>query len=904
MKYKKNCQILAVAALLAAAASVPAAYRTPTIDGLSINATNNGPSLALQTATPGFGANLQLGQLYVTNDGTNLYVSIAGNSANGGNGIFLFIDSVTGGASEVATNTAGGYGEFDDLAIAGGGVMPASFNVDMVLNLKSPADSGSIGTWDLGTNAATYRGNTGTYTGGFNAAIDNTNATSTPWATGTVSSGIEIQIPLSAIGNPAPGSTIKLFAIAGDNTKNANTANYFSNQVIPNSGTPTNFGNDGAGGGAGNGLSYNGTGGPTVVPASFVVSAAPSSTVTVDPTNGSPNNYNTFSSLMAAIHSFQASGKVNVNSGVTTDGSGIGVNAAAAGPHIINIVNSTVIDEVVNIDERVASTVQNVQTTALIINGPGTVANAGTYVAPGAGTNAILALRSDGTVAAGMDYFEIRTDANITLNNITVIPSATTPASDDLMTLDRLTPNPASPSVITLNGCILTAYTSAGVPAVVSKLDALTDKAAAVTTPASALDDAITVFPDAQEAMVINANDSIFGNYSALGAAAPGPRDSFIIAEGIMTAPNSMTYNINSCVLGFTGRHGIQIGNSGTDLVAAQHVINITGTNVGAGPIDGLGGPTVISGVAVAGSNNIGDVAAATRRYVLNVSNTIASQAGATTTRGFSLSSRGIVTLTDVSIGGVLPIVYGFGTESQNVTWTRVSTNGTSASLLGDLGNGSTLNIVDSVFKRTGTATGGVFSVFGAGTMNVNITHSRAFPVFGGTTATVLGTNTAIADPGYLSTDLTNAGFLDVQNTGFATANSTSGPLEGGTDYVGGLAPAAVSLVGSTLAFGNVNNGNTPSDNTTVSIANSGGVSGLVTLAKSGTDAALFGVTPTGAQLVPPGGFPVTVTFSPVADGSYTAQIDVTGGATGTVALTGSGVTPSSVNEWMILSAE
>jgi len=290
MKMRKALAFSLMAMGLASVAgTASAAFLTPTVDGASIAAGSNGPSLAVQTATGGFGADLQLGELFVANDGTNLYVSIAGDNANGGSGIYLFIDSVSGGAANLATDPTGGYGEFNALGVAGGAVMPTGFGADFVLNLKAPGDGGSIGTWELAGNTASYRGNEGSYTGGFNAAQNNTNATAVPWAAGAVSTGAEIQIPLSAIGSPAAGTTIKLFAVAGNTSGGgANNVVYLSNQALPNSGTPGNFGRDGAGG-DGVGTNFNGTGGPNITPANYTIAAAPfagftgSGTYTVGP---------------------------------------------------------------------------------------------------------------------------------------------------------------------------------------------------------------------------------------------------------------------------------------------------------------------------------------------------------------------------------------------------------------------------------------------------------------------------------------------------------------------------------------------------------------------------------------------------------------------------------------------
>lgn len=302
-------RILAATALIAlAAGTAQAEFKTPAIDGTGITAANNGPSLALQTATPGFGPTLQLGEVFVSNDGTNLYVSFAGNNDNGGSGIYLFLNTVAGGATNIAANPS--YGEFDDLADVGGGNMPAGFGVDYILNLKRPAEGGSIGLWNLATNTAQFIGNSGSYTLGFDMAQDNSNATNTPWASGTVTTGVEVQIPLSQIGNPGPGDVIQFFAIAGNNNKGGNGGNYMSNQLLPNVGTPPNYGSDGSGGGGGGapGLNYNGTGGPNVVPLAYTVKAYGVPYAATGPGISTVGIGGTYSTLKAALEAATTAG--------------------------------------------------------------------------------------------------------------------------------------------------------------------------------------------------------------------------------------------------------------------------------------------------------------------------------------------------------------------------------------------------------------------------------------------------------------------------------------------------------------------------------------------------------------------------------------------------------------------
>ena len=261
---------LAAAMTLISGAAIAA---TPVVDGQGITAANyGGAALALQTATTtGFGPTLQAAELFVTNDGTNLYIGIAGNSGNGGSGFYVFIDAQAGGSSEAATDTSGGYGEFDQFASAGGGNMPTGFTFDRAVVLASLGDGGHLGSWDRIANTASYQGGTGAHTGGYDPAIDNSNADALPYVAGGIDTGVEIQIPMTAIGSPVNSTSIKIFAVAGNTSNGGNNAVYLSNMILPSTGDPGNYGRDGVGGGVGNGTNFDGTGGPNITAALYSI---------------------------------------------------------------------------------------------------------------------------------------------------------------------------------------------------------------------------------------------------------------------------------------------------------------------------------------------------------------------------------------------------------------------------------------------------------------------------------------------------------------------------------------------------------------------------------------------------------------------------------------------------------
>lgn len=257
MKRKISGLIAASVALLLGSASIAEAkFNTPTIDGAGIDTTNY-RQVYLQTAEACFGPKAY--GLYVANDATNLYIAIPGNL--GSDAFHIFLDTKAGGSADVATNTSGGYGEFDDLAIAGGGVMPTGFLVDYVINAKPGGDTG---VWDVQANTAAYKGNEGAPSSGYNINIDDSN-TSGVASAALISTGYELQIPLADVGLTV-GKQFKIFLVSGNAGKGGNPATYMANQILPATGLATCYGNDGAGGAAGNGLNFNGTGGPNITP--------------------------------------------------------------------------------------------------------------------------------------------------------------------------------------------------------------------------------------------------------------------------------------------------------------------------------------------------------------------------------------------------------------------------------------------------------------------------------------------------------------------------------------------------------------------------------------------------------------------------------------------------------------
>lgn len=246
-----------------------------------------GAPLAVQTVETGFGdanplAGSELDAGYAVIEGDRLFVLLTGNLEGNYNNLEVFIDSRPGGETVLAnTPVYGGAAS----AKFGGMTFDAAFSADFHLYGRSGGNGtpflldiydrqgggnatvpGSVGaTPNLaglqasGTIAAgnVAPGASGTaLTQSLDFAFDNNNAAgilggsaaANGAAAAAVATGFELSIALADLGNPAPGSAIRIFAAI-----NGSGHDYLSNQILGGLAPPRgNLGGDGNGG-------YNGT---------------------------------------------------------------------------------------------------------------------------------------------------------------------------------------------------------------------------------------------------------------------------------------------------------------------------------------------------------------------------------------------------------------------------------------------------------------------------------------------------------------------------------------------------------------------------------------------------------------------------------------------------------------------
>lgn len=229
-----------------------------------------GSALAVQTVQTQFGDNLsELNAGYARIEGGTLYVLLTGNLENNFNKLNIFIDSRTGGQ-----NVIGGSNPNNDnwSAKHSGLTFDAGFSADYLFILRNGNSSG-VNRFDLdyavvggGANDFDTYGNvfggllegaTTTPAGanlgysfgiGFNdsntAGVTSGTGAADSLAAAAVTTGIELGIPLAALGNPAPGDSIRISAMV-----NGSNHDYLSNQLL--GGLPAgqgNLGGDGNGG--------------------------------------------------------------------------------------------------------------------------------------------------------------------------------------------------------------------------------------------------------------------------------------------------------------------------------------------------------------------------------------------------------------------------------------------------------------------------------------------------------------------------------------------------------------------------------------------------------------------------------------------------------------------------------
>jgi hypothetical protein len=239
----------------------PAMAAAPTLDGTKD--ASYGPAAAVQTVQTGFGDNFsELDAGYGQVTGGKLYLMLTGNIEANQNRLEVFIDSKAGGQNVLLNNASTPTNDSWAPAYAGF-TFDSGFTADYMLILRRSGTSFNVDLATIGGGSSAFEAATNIFGGsstgttanalplaGVGVAYDNSNAAGVTGGSGAadqtaaalVSTGLELAIPMSAIGNPT--STIKISAMVNS----ADPHTYLSNQFLGGLPAPqNNLGGDGTG---------------------------------------------------------------------------------------------------------------------------------------------------------------------------------------------------------------------------------------------------------------------------------------------------------------------------------------------------------------------------------------------------------------------------------------------------------------------------------------------------------------------------------------------------------------------------------------------------------------------------------------------------------------------------------
>lgn len=229
-----------------------------------------GSAVAIQTVETQFGDNFsELNAAYAAVESGNLYLMLTGNLQNNFNRLNIFIDSQPGGQNVLQNNVNFGGTNPENDGWAGkhaGMTFDAGFEANYLLTLRNGDNrfdidyaviGGGLGNFLTASDVfggSTTGANAAALANGIGVAFNNSNAAGILGGTGpanqaaalAVTTGIELAIPLAAIGSP--GDVIKISVMI-----NGANHDFLSNQYL--GGLPAgtgNLGGDGAGGFIGN----------------------------------------------------------------------------------------------------------------------------------------------------------------------------------------------------------------------------------------------------------------------------------------------------------------------------------------------------------------------------------------------------------------------------------------------------------------------------------------------------------------------------------------------------------------------------------------------------------------------------------------------------------------------------
>lgn len=253
---------LAIACLMAAPVSAVVLDGSIAGDGYTLVTTQT-VETQFGDANPGGGSELNAAWAQI--QGGTLYLTLTGNLEGNFNKLNVFIDSVAGGENVITNDTNNGGNNPTNDGWAGkyaGFTFTSGFAADYLMIMRNgngnqfDFDFNSVGNTSVVESSgnifsgSTEGSNASVGASGIGVAFNNSNtagviggtAAADQVAAQAVQTGIELAIPLSAIGNPGPND-VKIIAMI-----NGSNHDYLSNQFLPGLRAPQgNLGGDGTG---------------------------------------------------------------------------------------------------------------------------------------------------------------------------------------------------------------------------------------------------------------------------------------------------------------------------------------------------------------------------------------------------------------------------------------------------------------------------------------------------------------------------------------------------------------------------------------------------------------------------------------------------------------------------------
>jgi len=523
-------------------------------------------------------------------------------------------------------------------------------------------------------------------------------------------------------------------------------------------------------------------------------------TVSVDATNGAPDNTTTFNSLQIAITSFQASGDVTAG----TNGGGVGNNHGNVAADIINIISAAPIDEAIFIDaQATAAAGLHVLDEDLVIQG--------------SSVTAIVALKQTGfgTIANDCGLFW-RQDVDLTLKDIIFIPSLSNTPADDALYF-RSTTN-AQDTIVNVENVTVTSNNGSNAPIITTGLEDGAAVEALLDAPGTVGfgDDGIYVVSRLEGGSItMNATKLIISAFNETFTMDPA-RTGELASDGIMVfMSGAITDIINAflnlnegCVISQVPRFGIQNPYGGYLKINGTHanpVILYNCHSDGIWNFSSLAAPTQaticeVNNCIIVNCDGTGikEQEDAGRGFVKSVTNTIIANC---MMPGIELYANGVlppgvtdtVTIDNVTIHncGYNPgtdVLYDFrGAAIASPTYSTTYKSNRNVAITDTIITG--LGLTGIYNSSTGTYTVDFSSLV---TENMTGYAYMLGSQTAGTSLITLGGDVIDKNPRYVTyadADFASTNYMDVDNSGFGGKGTAGSDLAGGADYIGSWSP-------------------------------------------------------------------------------------------------------------------